>query len=136
MGRWLHAIRATMCLMLYLGTRGDLALRADLDLTVEEVETSGEAVRQWFSLSTVRFIGAHTGCSCGFPYVVAEEPIEYWDGLFEPGDERGADLRSVQALVTIVRDHVSRFGEVELYPVGMGTSTCRRKGRSRYPWTQ
>ena len=30
-----------------------------------------EAVIQWFTLPTVRFIGAHTGCSCGFPSVIA-----------------------------------------------------------------
>jgi hypothetical protein len=53
--------------MLYLGTNANLSLRAAPDLAVEEVETSREAVRQWFSLATVCFIGAHTGCSCGFP---------------------------------------------------------------------
>jgi hypothetical protein len=106
--------------MLYLGTPGDLPLRAAPDLAVEEVETSREAVRQRFSLPTVRFIGAHTGCSCGFPYVVAEEPIEYWDGLFEPSDGRDADIRSLQALLTIIREHVAGFGGVELYPVWNG----------------
>ena len=37
-----------MCLMLYLGTNGNLPPRAAPDLAVEEVETSREAVRQWF----------------------------------------------------------------------------------------
>ena len=105
--------------MLYLATSDDQPLRSSPELNVEEVETSREAVRQWFSLPTVRFIGAHTGCSCGFPYVVAEEPGVYWDGLFDPGDERDADLRSLQALLTIVREHVTGFGGVELYP-GLG----------------
>jgi hypothetical protein len=31
-------------------------------------------------LPHVRFIGAHTGCSCGFPSVIAEEPFEYYEG--------------------------------------------------------
>ena len=69
-----------MCLMLYLATQSDLPPRTSPELSVEEVEPSREAVRQWFSRPIVRVIGAHTGCSCGFPHVVAEEPIEYWDG--------------------------------------------------------
>lgn len=75
-----------MCLMLYLATSDEQPLRRSPELSVEKVEPSREAVRQWFSLPIVRFIGAHTGCSCGFPHVVAEEPIEYWDGMFRrPG---------------------------------------------------
>lgn len=117
-----------MCLMLYFGTNGTLPLRTGPDLAVEEVETTREAVRQWFSLPTVRFIGAHTGCSCGFPYVVAEEPGVYWDGLFDTGDERDADLRSLQALLTIVGEHVTGFGGVELYPVWNGNEHLPPKG--------
>jgi hypothetical protein len=122
-----------MCLMLYLGTNGNLPLRTAPDLAVEEVETSRAAVHRWFSLPTVRFIGAHTGCSCGFPYVVAEEPVDYWDGLFEPGDSRDADLRSLQALLTIVREHVSDFGAVELYPVWDGNEHMPPKGTVEVP---
>jgi len=118
-----------MCLMLYLGTQGDLPLRAGPELAIEEVETSRAAVRQWFSLPTVRFIGAHTGCSCGFPHVVmAEEPGVHWDGLFEPGDERNAELESVRALLAIIREHVTAFGGVELYPVWDGNEHLTPKG--------
>ena len=117
-----------MCLMLYLGTNGNLPLRAAPDLAVEEVETSREAVRQWFSLSTIRLIGAHTGCSCGFPHVVAEAPIEYWDGMFDPGGRRDANLRSAQALIGIIQEHVARFGGVELYPILDGNEHLPPKG--------
>ena len=117
-----------MCLMLYLGTNGNLPVRAAPNLAVEEVEASREAVRQWFLLLTVRFIGAHTGCSCGFPHVLAEEPIEYWDGMFEPGDGRDANLRSAQALLTIIQEHVATFGGVELYPVWDGDEHLPPKG--------
>ena len=52
-----------MCRMLYLATADDQPLR------------------------TIRFIGAHTRCSCGFPSVSAEQPIEYYDGMLgEPGE--------------------------------------------------
>jgi len=115
--------------MLYLGTHGDLPLRTSPDLAVEDVQPSRDAVRQWFSLPTVRFIGAHTGCSCGFPNVNAEEPIEYWEGIFDLYDSRDADLRSVQELLSIVREHVARFGGVELYPVWDGNEHLPPKGQ-------
>jgi len=79
-----------MCLMLYVATHGDLLLQKSPGMSVEEVEAGRAAVPQWFSLPVVRFIGAHTGCSCGFSHVMAEEPIEYWKGMFD-GQDREAD---------------------------------------------
>src|SRR3954471_5532203 len=110
------------------GAHHNLPLRAAPDLGIEDVETSREAVRQWFSLPTVRFIGAHTGCSCGFPHAVAEESIEYWDGLFEPSERRDSDLRSTHALLAIIQEHVAAFGGVELYPVWDGNEHLPPKG--------
>src|SRR3954451_25186179 len=71
-----------MYLTLYLATRDEQPLSESPALRVEGVTPAAENVRQWFSLPAVRFIGADTGCSCGFRHVVAEEPIEYWDGMF------------------------------------------------------
>ena len=70
-----------------------------------------------FSLPNVRYIGSHSGCSCGFPHIVAEEPIEYFEGMFEDNDDRRADLRSLALLLPLVREHVLTSGEVEMYPV-------------------
>jgi hypothetical protein len=113
--------------MLCMATQGDVPVRTSPELSVEEVEPSREAVRQWFSLPVVRFIGAHTGCSCGFPHVIAEEPIEYWDGMFD-GQDREADLTSVEALLALVREHVTATGEVQLYPVWDGEEGKSPKG--------
>jgi hypothetical protein len=113
--------------MLYMATQGDVPVRSSPELSVEEVEPSREAVREWFSLPVVRFIGAHTGCSCGFPHVVAEEPIDYWDGMFD-GQDRDADLESVDSLLRLVREHVSATGEVQLYPVWDGEEGEPPKG--------
>jgi hypothetical protein len=88
-----------MCLMLYLATQRDQPLRNSPELSVEEIEGSREVVRQWFSLPTVRFVGAHTGCSCGFPSVMAEEPVEYFDGMFHDDENRKAEPRGVQGVV-------------------------------------
>jgi hypothetical protein len=55
-----------MCLMLYLGTAIKPPLHSSADLRLEPVDAARTAVRQWFSKPEVHFVGAHTGCSCGF----------------------------------------------------------------------
>ena len=115
-----------MCLMLYIATRDELPLDTSADLRVEHVEPARAAVGQWFSLPAVRFVGAHTGCSCGFPSVIAEVPIEYFDGMLDDHPDREADLRSVDALLTLVRQHAATG--VELYPVGDGQEGSKPKG--------
>jgi hypothetical protein len=77
-----------MCLMLYVGTKEPLREKSDPDLRIEPVEPDRRAVQQWFSLPSVQFVGAHTGCSCGFPHVSAESPIEYWEGMWSDSDAR------------------------------------------------
>ena len=117
-----------MCLMLYLATTGDQPVRSSPELSAEEVEPSRAVVRKWFSLPTVRFIGAHTGCSCGFPSVSADEPVEYYAGMFDSLPDRQADLHSVRALLAIVRAHVTATGEVQMYPVWDGAESSPPKG--------
>ena len=117
-----------MCLMLYLATSNDQPLRTSPELSVEEVESSREGVRQWFSLPTVHFIGAHTGCSCGFSSLIGEEPVECLDGMFRDDADREADIRSVQSLLTRIREHVVAANEVQLYPVWDGNEDSPPKG--------
>jgi hypothetical protein len=114
--------------MVYLATAGDQPLRDDVDLVVQEVEPSREAVRQWFSLPTIRFIGAYTGCSCGFPSVIAEEPIEYYDGMLDDHPDRQQQPRSVESLLALIRAHLHADGEVQLYPVSDGSEGAPPKG--------
>jgi hypothetical protein len=109
-----------MCLMLYIATHTDVPLQTSPEMRVEEVEPSRDAVRQWFTLPEVHFIGAHTGCSCGFPHIVAEEPIEYFEGMFCDDEERQPALKSVEALLALIREYVIDSGEVELYSVWNG----------------
>lgn len=92
-------------------------MQQSADISVEEVQPSRAVVRQWFGLPNVRHIGSHSDCSCGFPHIAAEEPIEYFEGMFEDNDERRADLRSLAPLFPLIREHVLTSGEVELYPV-------------------
>jgi hypothetical protein len=115
-----------MCLVLYMATRDSESPRDSVDLVVEDV-SSDASVRQWFSLPVVSCIGAYTGCGCGFPHVSADEPIEYFDGMFND-DTRGDGVRSVRALLDLVRRHVVAAGEVQLYPVWNGEEGHPPKG--------
>ena len=117
-----------MCLMLYVGTAEALPLSSSPDLAVEEVEDSRRAVTQWFSQPAVRFIGAHGGCSCAFPSVIAEEPIEYYEGMDLESHHEEADLRSVRALLALLGQAVASASPVELYPVWWGDESMAPKG--------
>jgi hypothetical protein len=117
-----------MCLMLYIGTAQELPLTSSADLSVGPVDAGRHDVKQWFSQPAVRFVGAHTGCSCGFPPVIAESPIEYFEGMSLQSDDRAADLRSIRALIELVAQAVRSFGAVELYAVADGEELTPPKG--------
>lgn len=117
-----------MCLMLYVGTAEALATISSADLHVEDVEPARLAVVGWFSAPAVRFIGAHTGCSCGFPSVMADVPIEYYEGMPLQSDNREADLRSVRALLDLLRRAAAGSRPVELYPIADGDEATPPKG--------
>ena len=114
--------------MLYIGTGENLPAEPSADLRVEDVAAGRQAVRQWFSLPVVRFLGAHTGCSCGFPSVMAETAIEYYDGMPLDGDDRAADLRSVGALLDLLGRVMANGSRVELYPIADGDEEKPPKG--------
>ena len=117
-----------MCLMLYIGTDEHLPLLSSPDLKVEHVEPARQVVGQWFSQPVVHFVGAHTGCSCGFPSVTAESPVVYYEGMPLHSDDRRADLRSVRALIELLGHVVARGSRVELYPVADGDESRPPKG--------
>ena len=117
-----------MCLMLYIGAADELPPVSSSDVRLEPVEPARQAVARWFSLPVVRFVGAHTGCSCGFPSVIAESPIQYYEGMPLQSDDRAADLRSVRALLELVNGVVGQGEVVELYPVADGDEAHQPKG--------
>jgi hypothetical protein len=106
--------------MLYIATDIGLPVSSTPEIQVDAVEPDHAAVRQWFSKPEIRFVGAHTGCSCGFPSVVAEEPIEYYDGFFDETEDREKDLASVRALFALMDDVLSRSEMIELFPLWAG----------------
>lgn len=116
-----------MCLMLYLGTASELSWPDSPELRLEPVDEPRRAVARWFSQPVVRFVGAHTGCSCGFPSVIADTPVAYDEGMSFDSDDRAADLRSVRALLDLLRQAVDG-SVVELYPVADGEQGLAPRG--------
>jgi hypothetical protein len=117
-----------MCLMLYIGTAEELPTSSSPALTIEAVSEPRQEVKLWFSHPAVSFVGAHTGCSCGFPSIMAESPLDYYEGMPLESDDRAADLRSVRALLDLVGQALVRSDRVELYPVPDGDELKEPKG--------
>jgi len=114
--------------MLYMGTATKVLPSSMSDLRIEVIDDSRQSVRQWFSQPEIRFVGAHTGCSCGFPSVLADSPVEYYEGMPLDSDDRAADLRSVRALIDLIAQILMGSEVVELYPVADGDQGNRPKG--------
>ena len=114
--------------MLYLSAATELPATTRPELRIEPVDERRRVVEQWFASKAVHFVGAHTGCSCGFPSVIAETPIEYYDGMELESDDRAADLRSVRALLDLIRGLSVGDAPVELYPVADGDEAGPPKG--------
>ncbi len=109
--------------MLYLGSSHAIPLMRGEAMSVEEVDPAYSAVMQWFPVPHVYFIGAHTGCSCGFPHVIMPtEPIEYYEGMFDSDDPevRREDLRSAEELVSLLVKHTIPGAPLLLYAVWNG----------------
>ena len=114
--------------MVYLATAREQPTFDVDDLNIQAIEPERTHVQRLFSLPFVRFVGAHTGCSCGFPSIGADEPIEYYEEMFPGGEQRRADVNSLRALLDVVNQHVATAGAAELYPVWNGEVDLPPKG--------
>jgi len=114
--------------MLYIGSAQGLPTQSTADLSVEPVEETRVAVMQWFTQPVVQFLGAHTGCSCGFPSVITESPMDYYDGMWPDSEDRANDLRSAAALIQLLPSVLTSGQPVELFPVWDGDEGIAPKG--------
>ena len=108
--------------MLYMAASEPVAELETEDLTIERLRSGSEPVARHFAFSHLYFVGAHTGCSCGFPSVMAEGPVTYFEGMFDDEDEeeRLKNLASVSALLELIRSYLTNASAVELFPVWVG----------------
>jgi hypothetical protein len=107
--------------MLYVATGDELQPSPSPSLKVGPVRPAVETVKRWFTLPHVSLVGSHMSCGCGFPSIVAEEPVEYFEGMFNEDPERRAkDLASVNALLMLIREALTSGGEVQVFAVWAG----------------
>lgn len=107
--------------MVYLASDVALAPRRSDELNLDHVTVANGAVRQWLALPEMREVGAHTGCGCGFPHVIADEPVEWFEEMFdEEAEDRPKDLASVRALLAVIDEALAQSDSVELFPVWSG----------------
>jgi hypothetical protein len=76
---------------------------------LQAISDGEQGVRARFTKPNVYFLGAHTGCSCGFNYGLRDVKGA------EDQAEEVASQASVAALRAYLRDAVERQGEVELF---------------------
>jgi hypothetical protein len=117
-----------MCLMLYIGCDRDIPLRKGKFLSVEELDSKEFQVAQWFDTKHVYFIGSHSGCSYGFPHVIAEGPINYFDGMFDGTERSEDDLNSIIELLKLLKTLITDKSVVKLYPIWDGDQGMEPKG--------
>ena len=122
-----------MCLMLYLGSRKPLPLRRSEYLSIEPVSKAAEVVRDHVRREYVYFAGSYSGCSCGFPSVVAESAIDYFEGVFDDTSaDREKDLASVRELMTVIDEALGGQPDCVLFPVWNGSEGAAPKGDVRW----
>jgi hypothetical protein len=126
-----------MCLELYIGCDAEIALRTTFEFSVEPVEGECNTVRRWFSVNHVYSVSAHGQCACAFPHVIAETPIEYYDGFFDDDDDdRSVQLASMRAIFDLVSTCLSRAPEVQFYPVWEGEQDASPRGKVEVPFSK
>ncbi|MEZ5316209.1 MAG: hypothetical protein R2752_02300 [Vicinamibacterales bacterium] len=116
-----------MCMAVYAAADAPLPLvewdTAQPAFNVHPLEPRDEPVRRHFTRPFVVFVGAHTGCACGFAY-----------GAFAPRDdlERAEDARaraSVTALRRYLTAAVAELGVVELFSCWEGDQGAEARHR-------
>jgi hypothetical protein len=121
--------------MLYLGAHRALPPRRTAWLALEPLAEAAEVVRPYLGRDYVYFVGSHSGCSCGFPYGLAEQVIEYFDGLFDTqkdSPERAKDIQSVRALLGVIDEALAAQPDCVLFPVWNGSEGVAPKGEVRW----
>lgn len=99
-----------MCLVVYIASDKELPLiawdAAHPAFNVRPLDERGAPVRKHFTKPNVYYVGAHSGCGCGFEY-------GRWEN--EDPDESREGRKSVESLAGYLRDAASNAGDVELY---------------------
>jgi hypothetical protein len=103
--------------MVYIGSDREPPLIERDEISVKTLSPEDSQLLSWIDRSFVRFIGAHTGCSCGFRHIVAQQPVPYFDGMFPEEDEDPKDRESTAALIVLLKSLLAPGESLTVYPV-------------------
>jgi hypothetical protein len=119
-----------MCLVLYLNAGVPLTERQGADFSVQRPRLIHETkVRKHLHPPFIYELGSYEGCGCGFPHVLAEEVIEFYEELFDGQDEREEELRSVTELFRLIDTALQQSPLCILYPIWDGNEGLPVKGK-------
>lgn len=116
-----------MCLALYIGSTSSFESFSSELLVLQPVDDGMAPVRAWFASPHVAFVGVPT-CNCAFAHVIAEEPIEWFEGMFEGPENREEQIQAAGELLRLIGSALATSPEVEMYPVWNGDEKEPPKG--------
>jgi hypothetical protein len=92
---------------------------------VQHVTEADDRVRVQFSKAHVMYLGAHTGCSCGFSYEMSEPESD------EDRENNRLGRGSVEALRAFLWEQLAVMPEVELFSCWQGDEGAAPEARVR-----
>lgn len=117
-----------MCLQIYLATDATVAANHGAAISADLVDPEANPVCRWLSESHVYRLHGRQECGCGFPCVVAEAFIEYFEGMFEHREERDEEVENARGLLDLCAIALGTTAAVEIYPVWNGDESLPPKG--------
>ncbi|HEX5719828.1 MAG TPA: hypothetical protein VF179_26980 [Thermoanaerobaculia bacterium] len=117
-----------MCLQIYLAADVPIAANHGAAISAALVDPQVNPVGRWLSSSHVYRLQGRQESGCGFPYVVAEEFIEYFEGMFEDWGERDEEVENARGLLGLSAISLETAAAVEIYPVWDGDESLPPKG--------
>jgi hypothetical protein len=117
-----------MCLQIYLATDTPIAANHGTAISAHLVDPQTNPVGRWLSNSHVYRLHGRQECGCGFPYVVAEVFIGYFEGIFDDWEERDEEVENARGLLGLCAISLETAAAVEIYPVWDGDESLPPKG--------
>lgn len=116
-----------MCNQVYIGSVEHLASTQSDAFSVKPLDSKGKTtvdVRKHFSLKHLYFLGAHTGCGCGFSYLANYEgraPQSLTKGEKEGYETEQKNKKSFEALGKFLEESLNKSTNLEIFLSSLGS---------------